>query len=257
MSIPGTGISNVEESKNTSGNNKIPEETTEKPDSSGCCYFVIAFPVFLVICLLISTLNIYLALIVGIAFVIAAYCFFITKQAKENDAESEPALVSKTSPVENESISACIIELKESAELVNNTVHPDVFFRRLKFIIETLMHLQQYEDRYDFGVSTPTNDLNRVLLNMEQTVRDFTTRTYSKQLLSAAELKTERGRNARMQKCFTEMEASFLKSDSYWSGDSLRPHYNGKLYTDTNMEELRQIYEAPIDWENIHLQDKT
>lgn len=251
MSIPGTGISDVKESGKSSERKNISEEKQEKTDNKGCCYIAILFPIFIVICFFIATISIPLALIVGIAFIIAAYCFFITRQGKEKIEDDKPALIPEISQEENETIKTCVFELKESADIVNSTVNPNVFFGRLKFLIETLMYLQKYEGRYNFGSSTPTEDLNRVTDNIELTVSDFIKRAYQHNLKSAAKLKTEKGRHERMMRNYGEMKSSFDKASSFWNGDNFRPSYGGILYTENNSEELQQIYEKPIDWSGL------
>lgn len=242
-SIPGTGISSVKDTSATHND----QSSTKTPDSKTClggCSIVLC-PLLIVIA--IASLKDYPALSVILSLALAAIMVWGIYRIVMFRSEEKTKTQNSLSAAENQMISSCITQIKESANLVNNTTTPDVFFGRLKFIIESLMFLQQYEGKYDFGASTPTNDLDRLLSNIEQTVRDFTQRTYSKHLASAAELKTERGRTARMQKCFAEMETAFLNSDSYWSGDSVRPHYEGELYTDVNMEELQKLYNGTAE----------
>lgn len=87
--------------------------------------------------------------------------------------------------------------------------------------------------------------------NIEATVSDFISRAYDNCLKSAAKLKTEKGRDNRISRFAEEMKSAFEKADSFWSGDTMRPHYNGILFTENNMNEVLQLESKSVDWSKI------
>lgn len=199
---------------------------------------------------------------IGLVFAWAIYKTRERKEAESNNSKSAPNKDSKSpysaqrnsiglSSIQRESIQNSIKQLRESAELVNQTVNPEVFFGRMKFVLETLMYLQTFEGKYNFGNSTPTNDLDAILGNLESTVSSFISRAYNSCLMSASKLKTEKGRANRISRFAEEMRKAFEKADTFWPGDNMKPHYTGVLYTEENLKEVQQLASNQVDWSMV------
>lgn len=136
-----------------------------------------------------------------------------------------------------------IKQLQESANLINTTVNPDVFFGRLNFTLDLLLYLRTFESKTRFK-SSPSDNYNRIISNLENTVDDFITRAHDASEAKANALKTEKGRHTRREKFANSLVSAFDCADTFWTGDSVRPHYTGPLFTEKNYKRVQDIYDA-------------
>lgn len=132
-------------------------------------------------------------------------------------------------------------QLQESVELINTTTSPRTFFRRLNFALDVLLELQKYEKYGLFKNSTPTNDYNKILGNLEATVNDFIDRVIISQSDKNDQLNTQQEKDKRMKKCVENLWNSFYEANDYWQGNGMYPHYTGKLYADSNFQRVDDI----------------
>lgn len=132
-------------------------------------------------------------------------------------------------------------QLQESAEIVNTTTAPKTFWSRLNFSLDVLLELQKYEKYGLFKNSTPTNDYNKILSNLEATVNDFIDRVIISQSDKNDQLNTQKEKDKRTKKCIENLWHSFYESNDYWQGNNMYPHYTGKLYADSNLKRVEDI----------------
>lgn len=93
----------------------------------------------------------------------------------------------------------------ESAEIVNTTVKPDVFFERYDLMISELEWLSSKMPRSVFSGEKPWMALVRIRAQREQETNRFIKRSYDAAVKGANQLKTERGRQNRISRYFDDM----------------------------------------------------
>ena len=134
-------------------------------------------------------------------------------------------------------------QLQDTIHLVNTTTKPDVFFKRLNFALDILLDLQSYEKYGIFKGSTPTNDYNKIISNMEATVNDFIDRALAANQQKINSLKTESTRQNNRVKFVTSLISAFDRANTFWSGSysqtRIIPHYAGPLFTPNNYYRLQ------------------
>lgn len=138
-------------------------------------------------------------------------------------------------------------QVQDSAKLINTTVRSDVFFKRLNFTLDLLLRLQPYEKYKIFKGSTPTNDYNRIISNLEATVDDFITRAIEANCKKLASLKTEKARNRNREDFAIKLISAFDCAHSFWTGDKAFPHYSGPLFTPANYRRVQAFYNSLDD----------
>ena len=152
-------------------------------------------------------------------------------------------------------VKSLLKQAKESANLVNTTVKPDVFFKRLNFLIDTLMELKKFEVYRIFKGYSPSQNLSDIMADMDKTVCAFIDRSYKKTLLDASFLKTGGAQQAKLRKYFVTMLTAFEMSNDFWGGTNPDlsigkfEHYTGPLYKPENLEylhKLRQEYAVDL-----------
>lgn len=148
----------------------------------------------------------------------------------------------KISKHQLEFVRSTLTQLYESGELVNTTTSPDVFFKRLHFVLDLLLRLRAYEKYKIFKVGTPTEDYNRIISNIEATVNDFVDRAIVANRRKILSLKTEKARMRNYEKFVISLIAAFDCADSFWLGDPNFPHYQGSLYTERNYRRVEKLF---------------
>lgn len=157
------------------------------------------------------------------------------------------------SKAELQQVELLIKQVKASAELVNTTVKPDVFFGRLGFLLDGLKQLGTYEKYHLFHGSTPTKDLDRILANLNNTVNDFIIRAAGDADQKISQLKTIKGKRNRVSAFYTKMIYAFDNARTYWQGNQRYPHYTGPLYYRENIDLLKKEYNNLIKKYDISL----
>ena len=94
---------------------------------------------------------------------------------------------------------------KESADLCNTTVNPDVFFSRYDLMEQNLRRLAAIEHLVSFSEGLPSAALQQVLNQRSAATCDMVERSYLREQNEAQKLKTESGRANRMQRYFETM----------------------------------------------------
>ena len=131
--------------------------------------------------------------------------------------------------------------LHECVHLVNTTTKPDVFFRRLHFLLDLLLDLCDTEKHKSYKQGeTPTDNFNRIVGNLEATVNDFIDRAVADEREKINSLKTQKAKINRAENFEVKMLAAFDVSHSFWSGDNVLPHYTGPLFTEANTQYLEK-----------------
>lgn len=149
----------------------------------------------------------------------------------------------KISPSELQHAQYLAKQLSESTNIVNHTTNPKTYFGRLHFLFDTLMAMTEYEKYGIYTGGTPTEDLHKLNQSLESSVNDFINRSYEAQMIKVCSLKTQQGKMSSMKKYFDSRLAAFDHASSFWSGDNMKPHYTGKLFTDNNKAYLISLYE--------------
>lgn len=157
----------------------------------------------------------------------------------------------KITPAQLQFVQATLTQIQDSAKLVNTTVKPDIFFKRLHFTLDLLLRLQPYEKYKIFKASTPSQDYRRILANLQQTVDDFIDRAIEANNLKVASLKTEKARQKNREDFANKLISAFDCANTFWSGSTSPtikyPHYTGPLYTENNYQRVQAIFDATCD----------
>lgn len=117
---------------------------------------------------------------------------------------------------------------KESADLVNNTKKPDVFFKRYDLMIEKLQNLSKIQHLISYQGTAPSENLRDILSKKESTINDFIVRYYEDTISSINKLKT--------------LQSKKKKMDSFFQ--TLRTYDN--LMLDNNILTYQNLYEQAL-----------
>jgi hypothetical protein len=151
----------------------------------------------------------------------------------------------KITEAQKTQIALYLKQVRESAHLVNTTIKPDVFFGRLKFLLETLNILKTFEKYRVFKGATPTAEYNEIISNLGLTVHEFIDRSLKRTLDDVEKLKTDKARQNRLEKYFETMLGAFDRCHTFWLGDkrTYQSHLNymGELYTQNNLDYLHEL----------------
>ena len=154
----------------------------------------------------------------------------------------------KIDPREFQYVQSRMVQLQDTVQLVNTTTKPDVFFKRLNFALDILLDLQSYEKYGIFKGSTPTNDYNKIICNMDATVNDFIDRAMAANQQKIASLKTDSAKRNNREKFAASLIAAFDCANTFWSGSFSQtralPHYTGPLFTENNYRRVQAIFYA-------------
>jgi hypothetical protein len=148
-------------------------------------------------------------------------------------------------------------QAKDNTKLVNTTTKGDVFFGRLNFLLDTLLHLQQYEKFGLFKGKAPSAYYREILGDMEKIVQKFIDRTVAKEQEAVNKLKTQKAKINRVDRFKAEMIKWFDNANTYWQGNYLvssgtsLPHYSARLYTIQNYNYLKQVLSNMCPLEEI------
>lgn len=150
----------------------------------------------------------------------------------------------KISPQEMTYVRTTLNQLQDSVYLVNTTLKPDVFFKRLNFALDLLLYLQPYEKYKIFKSGLPSSDYARMISNLGATVDDFISRALSANQSKIASLKTEKAKKENRAKFAASLISAFDCAHTFWSGNYGFPHYTGPLFTEQNYYRVQAIWNA-------------
>jgi len=143
-----------------------------------------------------------------------------------------------------EMIQSRLKQVRESADLVNSTVKPDVFFGRLGFLLDTLLDLMTQEKFAKF-TTKPSTDYYAVVEELPLTVNKFIERAVAAECAIISELKTESGKAARWKRFESTMLTSFANATALSAAkrdtSGRFPSYTGGLYSPENYKYLRSL----------------
>lgn len=83
---------------------------------------------------------------------------------------------------------------RESANLVNTTKTPSVFFERFDLLVEKLELLSEFENKIKLKGKLPSENLKEILENKELTINEFIDRYYNELIIKLNSLKTEKSK---------------------------------------------------------------
>ena len=154
----------------------------------------------------------------------------------------------KISQRELQYVQTRLSQLQDSVRLVNSTVKPDVFFKRLHFTLDLLLDLQSYEKYKIFKGTRPSDDYRKIINNLESTVNDFIDRTIASNNDRLSTLKTDKARKKNREEFAVKLISAFDCAHTFWSGNSSQthnyPHYTGPLFTQNNYKRVQAIYNS-------------
>ena len=153
----------------------------------------------------------------------------------------------KISDKQLQMVSANMNQINDSIKLVNSTVDPAVFFKRINFLLDLLLRLQSYEKYKIFKHGTPTQDYKKILSNLEATVNDFIDRAIEANQRKIASLKTDKAKKRNYENFVISLISAFDCSHTFWTGDKGYPHYDGPLFTERNYRRVQDLYDALDD----------
>lgn len=222
-------------------------ETTNKKNIIFACIFGF-----------LAIMSIYENVLISFIFFGGICAFFIFRCLKSSNTDNQPPKTTESNvavpkiyidPLTYRAYSYdCAMDLlrkiKESADIVNNTVNPETFFKRLHWILNYLIYLAQYEKKIKFTGELPSTAYIRIVNNLEQTVDDFIKRAYNAELEKISKLKTESAKQKRIMKFLSDMEYYIEYSDDFRNVVEPNIYYTGALYTPQNLETVRKLIEA-------------
>ncbi len=153
----------------------------------------------------------------------------------------------KISDVQLQYVRTTLIQVQDSVKLVNTTVKPEVFFKRLNFLLDLLLRLQPYERYGIFKNGLPSKDYRHIIANLEATVNDFIDRAIDKNKQEIAALKRADSRERRYDNFAVDLISAFDCAHTFWTGDRGVPHYDGALFTEKNYERVQQIFNSDFN----------
>lgn len=153
----------------------------------------------------------------------------------------------KISPRELEYVQSRLSQLQDTAHLINTTIKPDVFFKRLNFALDILLDLQRYEKYRIFTKTKPSQDYQKIIQNMELTVDNFIDRVLEANERKIATLKTSSAKERNREKCIIALISAFDCAHTFWEGSKGFPHYTGPLFTQSNYARVQDLYDSLDD----------
>ncbi len=140
-----------------------------------------------------------------------------------------------------------LAQMQDSAKLINTTVKPDVFFKRLNFVLDLLLRLQPFEQYGIFKGGLPSADYRRIITNLEATVNDFIDRAIEKNKQEIAALKRQTSRMKHYYDFTISLISAFDCANTFWTGDRGFPHYDGALFAKANYDRVQRIFNSDFD----------
>ncbi|MDY5627743.1 MAG: hypothetical protein SPF92_09130 [Clostridia bacterium] len=137
-------------------------------------------------------------------------------------------------------VNGLLKKANESADIINKTVQPDVFFRRICFLLFCLKELKLYEKYKIFKGNNPTNEYNSIIKNLENTVDNFIDRSYHQALNKANTYKTEKAKMKFLSDYAISLICAFENPHQF--NDVVSPlKYTGTLYCEKNYNKVVEI----------------
>ena len=96
---------------------------------------------------------------------------------------------------------------KESADLVNNTKKPDVFFKRYDLLVKELQNLSKVQHLISYQGIAPSENLRNILSKRELTINNFIVRYYEDTISSINKLKTFQTKRNKADSFFKNLKA--------------------------------------------------
>lgn len=139
-------------------------------------------------------------------------------------------------------------QYRDTVKLIRTTIKPDVFFKRLNFLFDILLLLQQYESIPGmFTQNNPTKKLNYYSIEMEHIVSDFTLRYMEKVKADTRSKKTLEGKEKHYGDALNALISAFDCANTFWSGNTKSPHYTGPLFTQKNYDVVQKLWDEFCD----------
>lgn len=157
---------------------------------------------------------------------------------KRTSKRSSPRKKTSAAP---ENIKIMLKQARETANNINTTKNPEVFFGRLGFLFDLLLELKKYEWVYSFSPK-PSQDLRDLENGLEKTVYVFIERYLDDVKLKMSQMKTENGRKNKYATSITKLYSAFNCASTFWIGNGVYPHYTGPLYTQNNYNFVKSLY---------------
>ena len=138
----------------------------------------------------------------------------------------------KLSSAELSRVKDMLEQAQSSAQAINTTINPEVFFYNLHQTLDLLLALRTYEKYKIFVGRTPSEDYRKIVGNLDATVNDFI------------------DRYVRSNPLFVDAPLSYYfdKAHTLWPGVYFLwpdcpnyPHYIGPLYTKGNYKRAKSI----------------
>lgn len=148
----------------------------------------------------------------------------------------------KISAVQMDTVNAILKQLRETANVINTTVKPDVFFGRLNFALDCLLELQKYEKYKIFKKSTPSADYKRIIKNLNKTVDNFIDRAIENNHCKFSKLKTNAAKMKSYKDFIIALISAFDCAHTFWTGNTIYPHYTGPLFTRKNYQRALDLF---------------
>lgn len=119
-------------------------------------------------------------------------------------------------------------QIMDSANLVESTLKPDVFFSRLDFLIEKAQKLCQLEPYLKFSGASPTAAYNEIIRKKSQAIREFLIRYYSDTSTKAECMKTEKGKCNKYLKAYDTISIYYYRMDDE-NKNFIEAKFKGKI----------------------------
>ena len=116
---------------------------------------------------------------------------------------------------------------------IRDSVKPQAFFGNYDELIQVLSELKEFEEYFPFYEPLPSADLTEYSDNLEKNINSFLDRWYISIINEASKLKTDKGRQGKIDRAKKEMELY----SSYFSDDNLK-YFNQLLSKDIDYEKV-------------------
>ncbi len=209
-----------------------------------CCVIKIGVLFFLAIIMIAGGVSnhIYALLMIGFALLIYSI-FLICKTRKsfsfhKTNYANCPRMHKHKSDISSANL--VLQRLHQSINTADTTVKPEIFFKNLHYSFDCMLELMTYKNNVFNKNCTPEEQYEQQLNYLETRVNKFIERSYNYEITKIRQLKTDSAKRKRAERYFDTMQVAFSNSDQYWSGNSIAPHYLGKLYTENNLIKLNE-----------------
>lgn len=146
-----------------------------------------------------------------------------------------------------EFVKTSVQQIIDTYNILNTTLKPDIFFKRLNFLFDKLLLLQKYEKYGIFTENNPTKRIRDIQAGLESRVACFVSRYMNYAWKSSAKMKASFDKEEKFSDFANKLISAFDCAHTFWEGNRGFPHYTGPLFTDANYQQVQAIWDESCD----------